>query len=105
MIAAPSLLSHQAGFRPIWVAPRPPIRWKSAFLSWLICWRRTTVNQASATSTASTRRCLGNRILPTNNVSAAKTHIDQVLARCSRLELNTIGSDLLRDNLDERFSP
>ena len=32
-------------------------------------------------------------LLPTNNVSAARTHIDQVLARRSRLELNTIGSD------------
>jgi hypothetical protein len=66
---------------------------EECILSWLICWRRTTVNQASATSTASTRRCLGNRILPTNNVRAARTHIDQVLARRSRLELNTIGSD------------
>jgi NAD(P)-dependent dehydrogenase (short-subunit alcohol dehydrogenase family) len=45
------------------------------------------------TSTASTRRCLGNLIWPTNNVSAARAHIDQGLASRSRLELNTIGSD------------
>src|ERR1700728_1904722 len=94
MIVVPSSLSHPAGFRPTWAAPRPPTSLKSAFLSWLICWRRTTASRASATSIASTRCCLGN-------LSAARTHIDQVLARRSRLKFNTIGSDQLLNEAEK----